>query len=374
MPIRKTTIDVNALRDPAIAMNKLFNVDTDYTLHHDETNNIRRLHLNRGELNVRDLCCFVLGGISHRGTPPVLHFEDLRKMFELQKSTHELKLKHLGKGNFLDLLDSPKINVFLDWLYHQNLFLHYLVLDPLYWSIVDIVDSILTEEGNIQLFMHAQEFKNCLYSILRADVEKTADLLERYGYPNVGTVRREAFLDELLVLLGSRKNLLPPYEYQMLKGLFQIASKLETLPYLEDETPHVLIDSFGSFYLNRIALFKNSTHILDIEEEIKTYLRGFDLRDGVTPLTNYSFANSKDKAWVQVSDVMIGLLGKLFTFVNRSSISEMKAARITFTARQESSLQTLSSLLSRSINECPAFAHYIVSSKDQARRMSILGV
>jgi len=30
----------------------------------------------------------------------------------------------------------------------QGLYVHYSVLDPLYWSIVDIVDSILTEHGD----------------------------------------------------------------------------------------------------------------------------------------------------------------------------------------------------------------------------------
>lgn len=373
MPAGKPTIDVNELRDPAIMMNHLVNADTDYTLHYDETNNIRSLHLTGGGLNVRELHCFVLGGIVHRGSPPKLEFEDLRKLFQLQKSTHELKLKHLGKGDFLQLFNSQKIQALLDWLHGQDLFLHYQVLDPLYWSIVDIVDSIITEEGSIHLVSQAPAMRNSLYTILRCDVDRTSDLLERFSYPDVGALQREAFIDELLDLTEERSELLSPFDYQMLKGLLQIASNLETLPYLEEETPNVLIDCFGRFYLDRIALFKNSTHILDIEQEIEAYLCGLDLRNGSAPLNNYRFADSKDQPWVQVSDATIGLLGKFFSFVNRNPVQKLDEARSGFTERQERSLQTLTGLLARSIEECPAFAHYLVSSSDHSRRVSILG-
>lgn len=64
--------DINDLRTPVLAMNNLPNVDGAYTMHYDETNNIRRLHLTPDGLNVRAPQCFVLGGIAHRGAPPPL--------------------------------------------------------------------------------------------------------------------------------------------------------------------------------------------------------------------------------------------------------------------------------------------------------------
>lgn len=373
MQIQNEKIDINPIREAVIGMNNLTNVDSDYKLYYDETNNIRRLHLTNEGLNVRSPQCFVLGGIAHRSAPPELDFEELRKVFQLQKSTLELKLEHLGKGDFPKLLNSWRIEALLDWLHSQDIFVHYQVLDPLYWSIVDVVDSIITEDGSVQLMMNAPLLKNTLYAILRTNVETTADLLGRYNYPEVGPAGRAAFLAELLGLLEAHSLLLPAFDHQMLKGLLQIAEKLETLPYLENEIPNVLIDCFGVFYLNRIALFKNATHVLDIEKEIETYLLGLDLRDGVEPLVNFSFIDSKTEPWVQVSDAIVGLLGKFFSFVNQTPIPELKEARAAFTDRQERSLKKLTHLLSRSIDECPAFAHYIVSSEDHARRASILG-
>ena len=366
-------IDINETRALILAINSLPNVDRAYTMHYDETNNIRRLLLTPNGLNVHAPQCFVLGGIAHRSASPPLDFSDLRSVLRLQKSTLELKLEHLGKGDFLALLNSQKIETLLDWLVGQDLFIHYQVLDPLYWSIVDIVDSIITGNGSIDLMMVAPTLKNDLYSILRDDVEMTAKLLGRYSYPDVGHLRRTTFIAELSDLLETRNLLMPDFNFQMLKGLLQIAAKLDTLPYLENEMPNVLVDGFGVFYLERLVLFKNATHILDIETAIEKHLRNLDLRDGTEPLKNFSFVDSKDHPWIQVSDAMAGLLGKFFTFVSRTNSADLTRARAAFTDRQNRGLDTLIRLIDRSIGECPAFAHYVVSLEDQERRASLLG-
>jgi hypothetical protein len=366
-------IDVNQLRSPVLAMNVLPNVDAAYTLHYDETNNIRRLHLTPGGLNVRAPQCFVLGGIAHRGPAPELQFETLRGVLRLQKSAHELKLEHLGKGDFLNLLEAPKVGSLLDWLIDQEVFAHYQVLDPLYWSIVDVIDSIIAEEGSVQLMMIAPMLKSDLYALLRDEIDHTAELLGRYDYPNVGRARRKAFLTELCDLLEARRATLPDFNYQMLKGLLQIGITLDTLPYLEGETPNVLIDGFGAFYLHRLALFKNANHILDIETTIETYLAGLDLADGDKPLQNFSFVDSRDEPWVQISDALAGLLGKFFSYMNRTPGVELLLARSGMSHRQRRTFVALTALLGRSIQECPAFAQYVVSAEDQRRRARMLG-
>jgi hypothetical protein len=87
--------------------------------------------------------------------------------------------------------------------------------------------------------------------------------------PDVGKERRRAFITELLELVETHRGLLEHFNYQMLKGILQKGAKLESLPFLEDGTPNVLIDEFSTFYIQRICLFKNSTHIIDIEETIR---------------------------------------------------------------------------------------------------------
>ena len=69
----------------------------------------------------------------------------------------------------------------------------------------------------------------------------------------------------------------------------------------------------------------------------------------------------------------MGLLGKLFSFASNALASEIVVALSGLNARQRAALDTLTGFLDRSIEECPAFAHYVVSLEDHHRRSAILG-
>lgn len=140
-------IDVNAMRQADIGMHGLVGTDVAYTLYYDETNNDRRLHVRPTGLNVNDPKCFLLGGVGHRGARNHLDPTLLWAALELQPSVKEMKFKNLAAGDLLQALDAPRIEIFVDWLEGQDLFLHYLVLDPIYWSFVDVIDSIIADPG-----------------------------------------------------------------------------------------------------------------------------------------------------------------------------------------------------------------------------------
>jgi hypothetical protein len=74
-----------------------------------------------------------------------------------------------------------------------------------------------------------------------------------------------------------------------------------------------------------------------------------------------------------VSDALAGLLGKLFSFASSKPASEIVTALAGLNARQRAALDTLIDFLDRSIEECAAFAHYVVSLEDHQRRTTILG-
>ncbi len=360
-------IDVNHMRDREIAFHKLANADAAYTIYYDETNNIRRLHVRSDGLNVRRPQCFVLGGVAHQGAPRDLALDELRGALRMQKNATEIKLKHIGSGGFLDLLNTPRLEAFLDWVVGQGLFIHYSVLDPLYWSIVDVVDSMLTEYGEPRLFALSMNLKNDLYTVLRHDYDETVDLFRRFTYPDVGRKRRTAFVAELLELLDKRHELLVRFNYMMLKGVLEIAERIESLPYLEDEEPNVLIDSFAPFYMQRICLFKNSELIFDVEDVVKQQLAGTRFLDGDRELKHFRFAISHDETGIQVADVVTGLLGKFFSFVCATDASKLAAARRSLSAQQKRTLGILSGLLDRSIAENKAFVHFVLGLEDQEK-------
>ncbi|AUQ52053.1 hypothetical protein PhaeoP83_03835 (plasmid) [Phaeobacter inhibens] len=98
--------------------------------------------------------------------------------------------------------------------------------------------------------MIAPILNNDLYTILRDNVGMSANLLEQYTYPDVEHDRLAAFIAELRDLLEIQRQLLPPFNFQMLKGLLQIAAELDALPYLEDEPPTFLSTDLETFTSN----------------------------------------------------------------------------------------------------------------------------
>ncbi|UVK48936.1 hypothetical protein BPNPMPFG_006554 (plasmid) [Mesorhizobium sp. AR07] len=176
-------------------------------------------------------------------------------------------------------------------------------------------------------------------------------LLPQFPYPSINVT--------------APRDLLAHFNYMMLKGVLQIAERLDALPYLEDETPNVLIEGFAPFYVQRICLVKNSQHILDVEEVVKAHLQQTPFTDGDHELKHFRFAISHDEAGIQVSDIVTGLLGKFLSFICASDDADLVDARRGLGEQQQRSLSLLNALLDRSIGENEAFAHYVLSLRDQ---------
>lgn len=367
-------IDVNDLRNPDIALHRLRNVDDAYVFYYDETNNDRRLHITDEGLNVPNPGCFVLGGIACRGaTPPTLDLAGLRQAVRLQPSAIELKLKHLGKGDFLELIEQPKVAIFLDWIVGQpELFIHYIALDPLYWATVDIIDSITANENAPALLAIDRQLKDDLFAILSSDVPDMADLFYRFSYPDVG-IRRREFLEKVRYRLDRRRSKLPDFNYQMLKGALDMGCKASSLPFLEDEEPNTLIDSLVNFFISRICLFKNATHVFDVEETIRDRLEGFSFYDGTQKLDHYSFSDSKAEPGVQLSDALIGILGKMITYASRTEPSQVQRDMRGLSVRQKHAIRQLKVLVDRSDDITPAVFHNIMPNRAIAAGGFILG-
>lgn len=362
----RMAIDVNEMRDVTIQAYGLTKADVVYTLYYDETQNVRRLHVTPDGLNVREPQCFVLGGIAHKGIPRDLRFETIRPALRLQPSAKEMKFAQIATGDFLSILRSQRLATLLEWLLSEGLYIHYQATDPLYWSTVDMIDSILDEHGDPRLYQIGPPLKSDLHLVLRADLDDLVNLFQRYTYPNVGRVRRGAFLQELLDRLTARRALLPDFNARMLKDVLDIGMKLDALPFLEDEEPHVLINDFAAFYLNRIYMLKNASHVLDTERVIMERLDATPLEDAGEPFRNFRFVeNSESEIGVQISDVVVGLFGKFFAWAVVTERTEVAQIRAALSPIQERNRAAMAALLDRSLEENVMFAQNTFSLEDQ---------
>lgn len=358
-------IDVDEMRNPQIQMFGLTGADTVYTFYHDETNNIRKLHIDEQGLNVPELKTFVLGGVVHEGPQRPLDLSLLRKAMRIQPSAHEIKLKHVAQGEFLDILKSSKLTTFLQWIGDNDLMLHYHELDPLYWSVVDVIDSILPKLGNPILIQCHAILKSDFAEVVRHELPFVVDLFRRYDYPNIAPQSREPFLNELIDLVERNAGLLhEEMNAMMLKGVLQAGRALDELAFIEGFPAHKLIEDFSAFYRNRVAVFKNAEHIMDMETEIRDAFEDIQLSYGGEPVTNYRFSDSHSEAGIQLSDVTVGVIGKMHTYLSQTSAEEIDKDRAALTGAALKNAELLRDLIDNSNAANRAFLHHVASLHD----------
>lgn len=357
-------VDIDEFREPQIRMYGLTKADKSYTFYHDETNNIRKLHVAAQGLNVAELRIFVLGGVVHEGAPHPIDIEPLRTAMRIQKTACEIKLEHVAKGDFLELLRSTKLTTFLRWISDNGLMLHYHDLDPLYWSTVDIVDSIVSKLRNPALLQYHALLKSDLAAVLRSNLPATISLFYRYGYPGLAPENRKPFLNELIALLEHYSAVLPAPNASVLKNVLKAGRGLDSLDFIEGYPPNMLIDDFSTFYRGRIAVFKHSTHVLDMEKSIQDRFLQTPLTSGGKPVTHYRFSDSKTEPGIQLADIVVGVLGKMHTYFTESPPDEVATDRASLTGTSLQNVELLRDLLSASHDANIAFLNHVSSMHD----------
>ena len=357
-------IDIDEQRDPAIDLWSLPATDEPRTFYYDETNNDRTIHLTDDGFNVPDPRPFVLGGVVHSGREKRIDLTALRRMMGIQVSTPEIKFEMVAKGDFPTMLGSKKLDHFLTWLTAENYLIHFLALDPVYYSYVDIIDSMpLTEgvePGGVWIL------KNDLYRVLRRDLDVTQDILRRFAYPAVAGDDIREFLTELIDLVDHAHDLMDEFHRMMLKGLLQSGRSLDRLLLL-DETPNIIMQDVRQMFIHRICLFKTSRHVLDEEDKISAILENYRFMERGIPVDLYRFADSKAEPGVQLSDIVVGLIGACLTWLRGIEIEDIGAIKAGLSVAQNANRMALASLVERSIAVTDAFVVKLLSLDDMAR-------
>jgi hypothetical protein len=376
--MKKMKFDISENRDLEIQLHNFKNIDTEYIFYYDETNNLRKFWFkneNKFNIPISDLSKnFVLGGVSHLKSKINLDIDRLKRDLKLPNTSEEIKLKYIAKGDFLSSLESKKLEIFLDWLVSNDLFLHYSNLNILYWSAIDILESMIPQE----LFQIHMELKTILYEFIKIDLNSFIEILYKYEYPNIDREKANDFLDEILKYMINHKMKFilkyPAIDNNLVKLVYQIIEKAKNteLTFIMDEKSHILIDDLFIFYKRPFGIFKNSHHIFDEESSIEDIFERWEFIENEEKWENFEFQNSKNNDLIQISDVIIGLVGKLFTYINDTDFNELTNIKENLSIRQVKNFTTLAKLFEKSDNQSTALIHSIQSLIERDKLVLLL--
>lgn len=338
---------------------------------YDESNNIRKLWLKEKDFNTPVNRHFVLGGVMYFGETYNADFSILKNELCLQKSVKEIKFKHISSNkNFLDCLSEPKVNIFLHWLYQCDLYIHYSDINNLYFAIADIVDDIvgIVEQAYIP---YPFEMKNELYKIFSSHYDEFCQLLIKYNYPNIIPKNITSFYQGIISIIDEQPAELN-FAMKLLRQGLKSASKQSDLTFLQGNPEKTIIDNYFQFYLRPIVLFSSAQHIFDNEYQIQEQFNKYKLFHRDIKANNYSFIDSIDSSFIQISDCIVGLLGKYYTYINGIDTLMVDQIFDTITFKQRQTLTLLAKIINKSENYSKLLLHSIKSLKENNLSAHIL--
>ena len=211
----------------------------------------------------------------------------------------------------------------------------------------------------------ANRLKSDLYQLARLEIDSVIDLFYKFGYSNIKS-------EEVVEFIVCLSELFHPYLGEAkfhfgLESLHQIlneAKKKKELPFVTDETDHLLLSDLSQFYLRPIYTFKLSTHIFDNEESIKAIIDEYRILDNGNEIKNYSFTDSQDNKLIQLSDIFIGLMGKFTQYRNTHTVEEITTDIQSMTPLQLDNCKLFVDVILKSERKNPAFLHSVDSVEE----------
>lgn len=335
----------------------LYGVDEEYSFFYDETNNIRKFWVRDVGFNEQPKN-FVLGGIVHKKSEPLTGLDELIKSLYIQKTAKEIKFNQLATGDYLGVLKSKRIKTLLKWLIDRGVFIHYTNFNILYWSLVDIVDSLWNEPELRQYMPYVMHIKSELFNLANADLDRLALILKKYRFPNVQRNAAFAFMMEFSGLLESVSRKQQSDISELVIYMVRKSANLTELPFIMDGEDDILVGSFDMLFQRPLYIYPTSSHTFDNETEVQEVL-GKTQYEYRGKLVDYSFENSLDRIEIQLSDSICGLLGSHFNFLEEHSAKKLIEIKGNLNSTQRQTLLLLKKLMEISDAQSNGFIHRI---------------
>lgn len=343
---------------------------------YDESNNIRKYHNKDGRFNASEYQNFSLGGIVLIDSFENTEFDDLIEMLKFGGNDNfsEFKLKHflVKKGkNFIEKINSQKLNTLLEYLYlKQGVFIHFQILNFFYYGIVDIVDTLFERELGFTKD-DLDSLKTYIYTKMIVDYNYWSQKFWEYDYPNISNEQMPKFLDDLISYFVKTRTS-TTRERRLKDRFISLCSQRKRMLrdskhiLLSGNNPNSLVNSLSEVYQEKIFVYNRSYHIFDEEDSISERWKEIGFYEwGINK--KFEFRKSETDVRIQISDVLAGIIAKLFDFLSQiSDIAELERLlrEIPDNSNSYKVLQHLFLFISKSDSFDRFFIKYIAPKSD----------
>jgi len=301
------------------------NNQTKYVFYYDESNNCRKFWVDdsKQQFNTDYTADFVLAGLVRKEEEKVeASLETFRKPLKLQANVEEIKFKNLyAKGDFLQCVKERRLFETLSWIDKSPFYIHYTNVNNLFYTLVEIFDSIVKPDEISEFGYDYFKMKSVFYYMFKGKADALQILMFKYKYPNIQWEDVEAFCNDLLFLLGSRREM--EEEEKFLAGMLARAVETDELVFLHDNDDYVMQENYAEFYTDPIRKYQKSRHIFDEETTVQDIVKK-QIAMGENMADNFKYVKSETDIFVQLLDVVAGILGKLFKYINSTSVNQRR--------------------------------------------------
>lgn len=316
-------IAVEELKEMIYELNNYKENDKIYTFYYDETNNYRKVRIRERGFNNNNILKenYVLGGICLKQGEEKQDIHSILKSIKLQPN-QEIKSKMFfrGKNLFEDCISNKNLSVVFDWIL-KNAYIHYLDMDNFYFTVIDIIDSLIDTSADFQFSRDLIDFmKNELYLLLKANINYFIKLCNKTQYPNISKDNVKIFCDGIIWLIDlnmCKIDTETAFVLKFIKQLLKSKRDNKELIFLTDNEEMTIVQGYYSNRQQRCIIFQKSNHIFDREDEDEKKMEKekMMLRNG-TVFKNYRFVDSKDYLEIQISDIIVSIIAKYLSFLS----------------------------------------------------------
>ena len=336
-----------------------------YFMYFDETNNTKKLLIklqNNGtyKFNNNPNANFVLGGVVMQNNDNIT-YEELCSALGFQKNNaRETKSTSIFYGNFPAVLKSKYFEPLIKLLLNNHWYIHFTELNLLYYSIVDIIDSLeLPQLFELSAAQIRSGLKDILYRSIRNYISDVEHLFVEYNYPDIASDKISLFIESLITIV--KKNDSADVQNEHLSLLIRILSlniKTPQLVFIQEEQSLLLIPRYFELYCHKIYMFNNSQLVFDKEDDVMKFISEEPVVLKEKMLANYRFRDSKEEPLIQLSDYIVRIIAMYMCFLEKD-IKFIETEIENFSERQLKNFTLFQDLLYSSVNENPFFFHSI---------------